>query len=88
MDISSILIGLLSQYPGTASAVTLVGVFGYVLTHVFPMLPKPAQPASGFYPVVYAILSFLAGNWGNAQNIPPSQQAMAAPPPPAVKAAP
>lgn len=77
MDISSIIIGLLQQYPGTASAITIVGVFGYLLTHLFPLLPKPAVPASGFYPVVYAVLAFLAGNWGSqapAQAAPPAAQ--------------
>ena len=73
MDISSIIINLLQQWPGTASAITLVGVFGYILTHVMPLLPVPAAGATGWWAKVYPVLAFLSGNWGSqATPVPPS----------------
>lgn len=31
-------------------------------------LPPPAMPASGVYPIVYALVNFVAVNFGHAKN--------------------
>lgn len=74
MDISATLISLLQGYPWGASAVAVIGVVGYALTHLFPLLPKPAPGATGAWPTLYGVLSALAGNWGNAANAPAAAQ--------------
>lgn len=66
MDISTDLIAALQGSPYASSVVIVVGVIGYLLTHVFPVLPKPVAP--GVWSSTYAVLSFLAGNWGGAKN--------------------
>lgn len=78
MDISAVLISLLQGHPWSGSAVALLGIFGYILTHVFPMLPKPAA-TTGAWAAAYPVLSFLSGNWGGAAptvaNLPVGTQA-------------
>lgn len=70
MDISSFLIASVSAYPWGSSAVIVIGILGYLLTHVFPLLPLPAPGATGFYPLFHHAWSVLAGNWGNATSGP------------------
>jgi hypothetical protein len=75
MDISATLIALLQGHPWSASAVTVIGVVGFVLTHVLPMLPVPAQGATGTWPMIYKVWTFLAGNWGNQATPQPPPKA-------------
>ena len=70
MDISSLLAAAIQGHPWSGSALVLIGVVGYVLTHIFPLLPKPADNAGGIYPMLYAGWSFLAGNWGGQKGSP------------------
>lgn len=70
MDINALLISLLQGHPWSATAVTVIGIVGYALTHIFPMLPKPGP--TGVWAAVYPVLSFLSGNWGNAANVAPA----------------
>ena len=79
MDISSMLIGLLQGHPWSASVVTIIGVVGYVMTHILPVLPVPAQGATGVWPTLYKVWAFLAGAWGNqATPQPPAAPPVAA----------
>lgn len=64
MDISTLptLIPALAPYVSYIAAVVGVAAF------VAPYLPPPALPASGFYPVVYGLVNWLARNVGHAAN--------------------
>ncbi len=65
MGVSDILVAVLQQYPGTASAVTIVSIVGFVLVHIMPLLPVPAQGATGWWAKVYPTLAFVVGSWGS-----------------------
>ena len=71
MDISQVLISTLQQFPGTASAVTIVGILGFAFCHLWCFVPAPPAGATGVWPSVYAVLNVIASNWGTNQNPPP-----------------
>ena len=62
MDLSIILALIPAQYAMYAAA--LCGVCAAIAT----VLPAPAVPASGFYPIVYHVVNILGANVGHAKN--------------------
>lgn len=50
----------------TAAIASILAVLVFVVAHLLPFLPPPAIGAKGFWPTVYAILNFIAGNYRNA----------------------
>lgn len=67
MDISTFLIAQASHYPWASSAIAIITFFGFLLTHVFPLVPVPADGSRWVLP--WRVLNYIAGNWGNAKNL-------------------
>ena len=65
--LSDILVAMLQGHSWTASAVIVVGVVGYVITHIFPLLPVPKAP-TGWYHGFYTVWGWVAGNWGKVAS--------------------
>lgn len=53
----------LSKY--AASIIAVVGLAGFILTHIMPYIPVPAATAPAWWRSVYAVLAWLTGNYFN-----------------------
>lgn len=60
----------LSKY--AASIIAVVGLFGFILTHIMPYIPVPAATAPAWWRSVYQALSWLSGNYFNQKPAPPA----------------
>lgn len=66
----------IARIPGIGPFLPYVAALVAVAAAVAPFLPPPKLPASGFYPVIYGLVNWLALNLGHAKNATsPSTQA-------------
>lgn len=54
-----------------AGIASLIALVGFILAHAIAIMPAawvPAAGATGFWPTIYTILNWIAGNYGKALN--------------------
>ena len=54
-----------------AGIASLIALMGFILAHAIAIMPAawvPAAGATGFWPTIYTILNWIAGNYGKALN--------------------
>jgi len=58
----------LAAIPGAAPLLPYLAAVIAICAAVAVVLPHPASGATGFYPAVYAVVNFIAMNFGRAAN--------------------
>jgi hypothetical protein len=73
----------LAAIPGAAHFLPYVTAAVALCAAVAVALPRPGAGATGVYPVIYAVVNFIALNFGQARNagMPASGSSSALPPP-------
>jgi hypothetical protein len=62
------LMTLLAAIPGAGPWLPYIPVAIAVCAALATALPPPAAGAKGFYPAIYAVVNFIACNFGKARN--------------------
>ncbi len=72
---------MLAAIPGAGPWLPYIPVAIAVCAALATALPHPAAGAAGFYPALYAVVNFIACNFGKARNrdAPPSEPPAAQP---------
>jgi len=59
---------ILQAIPGIGPVLPYLTALVALAAAIAPFVPPPSVPASGFYPIVYGAINFLAFNVGHARN--------------------
>lgn len=49
--------------PTAAAILSFVGLFGFILTHIWPHVPPPSPTAPTWWKFIYGVLKAITGNY-------------------------
>ncbi len=66
------LMSTLAAVPGAGPVLPYIAAAIAICAAIAVVLPRPAANAAGLYPAIYAVVNFVAMNFGHATNAKPT----------------